>query len=702
VRAAPTPTRVCLAIVAGYMRSARVLWVSLLVVPLYLSCDSTAPIDPATEIPALPVAAMRGGHGDGALLVGNFVQGGATNSILRYNASTGAFVDVFVPFGSGGLRGVTCCMVFGPDENLYVRRGASVLRYNGATGAFIDEFVPQGSGGLVTALVLVFGPDGNLYVGDVGTQSVRRYNGTTGGFIDEFVKSGSGGLSTGGDPQLFVFGPDGNLYVASQVTHRILRFNGTTGEFMGDFVPAGSGGSDAPSGLTFGRDGNLYVGSTSTDRILRYNGRTGAFIDEFVSAGSGGLDIPVGLVFGPDRNLYVANATGDGSGSVLRYHRRTGSFLDVFVPTGSGGISGPRVILFKPKITMCHRTPGNPDDNETISVGQLSAADHIAHGDLVGACPTWSVPVNLGPIVNTAFADADPFISKDGLSLYFVAGQGRGGSGLRDLWISQRANTNDPWGPPQNLGPTINSAGHDDAPTLSLDGRRLYFASSRPGGFGGFDLYVSRRRDKRDFGWETPVNLGSAINTTADEASATFFEDEVTGTIIMYFNSNRPGGPGLDDIYASTLQPHETFGLPVLVAELSTPFNDRQPAVRRDGLEMFLGSDRPGTIGNTDLWVATRASTADAWSTPVNLGPVVNSPARPPDVEQANDFRPALSFDGASLYFAAALRPGNVGDMMFFDLWVTTRSQPDLDRDDGDDDGDDDDRRRKRRRGEDR
>lgn len=280
----------------------------------------------------------------------------------------------------------------------------------------------------------------------------------------------------------------------------------------------------------------------------------------------------------------------------------------------------------------------------------------------------WSAPVNLGPIVNTAFVDTDPFISKDGLSLYFIAGQGRGGSGLRDIWISQRASINDPWGAPQNLGPTINSAAQENTPTLSRDGHRLYFASNRLGGFGGFDLYVSRRRDARNaFAWEAPVNLGSAINTSADETALTDFD------ATAFFASNRPGGPGLEDIYTSPIEPDETFGSAVLVAELSTPSHDRHPAIRRDGLEMFFGSDRPGGLGSTDLWVATRASTEDAWSAPVNLGPVVNSPPRPPDVEQANDFRPALSFDGTALYFASAFRPGNVSDM--FDLWVSTRSK---------------------------
>jgi hypothetical protein len=304
----------------------------------------------------------------------------------------------------------------------------------------------------------------------------------------------------------------------------------------------------------------------------------------------------------------------------------------------------------------------------------------------------WSVPVNLGPIVNSSFTDSDPSISKDGLSLYFGAGAQRsGGSTGRDIWVSRRASVDVPWEPPQNIGAVINTASHEDRPTLSRDGHRLYFASNRPGGYGDFDLYVSRRRDKRDdFGWEPPVNLGSVINSTGSEqTSVTFFEDEETGVITVYFASNRPGGVQNWDIYSSIQLPDGAFGPPARVEELSGSFRDRDPEIRRDGLEMFLASDRPGTYGNLDLWVATRASTTDPWSTPVNLGPSINSPPRDPAVEQANDWRPALSFDGTSLYFASAFRPGNVGFM--FDIWVATRSKLHHDDDDDDDDTDDDD-----------
>jgi hypothetical protein len=78
---------------------------------------------------------------------------------------------------------------------------------------------------------------------------------------------------------------------------------------------------------------------------------------------------------------------------------------------------------------------------------------------------------------------------------------------------------------------------------------------------------------------------------------------------------------------------------------------------------MFIGSNRPGTVGGLDIWVATRKSTSDPWSAPVNLGPNVNS--------ASIDAGPALSFDGKTLYFQSN-RPGGFGA---FDLYTTTRAR---------------------------
>ncbi len=152
--------------------------------------------------------------------------------------------------------------------------------------------------------------------------------------------------------------------------------------------------------------------------------------------------------------------------------------------------------------------------SKNVLAMSLSCALVVVVASLVGAdtpkFSDWSTPENLGPIVNSAFLDQGPFISKDSLSLYFASTR-PGSYGDNDFWVSQRASVDAPWEPPQNLGAIINTTARESTPTLSLDGHFLYFASSRPGGFGGLDLYVSRRHDKEDdFGWQTPVNLGSA------------------------------------------------------------------------------------------------------------------------------------------------------------------------------------------------
>ncbi|HMG18255.1 MAG TPA: hypothetical protein VK573_05985 [Gemmatimonadales bacterium] len=281
----------------------------------------------------------------------------------------------------------------------------------------------------------------------------------------------------------------------------------------------------------------------------------------------------------------------------------------------------------------------------------------------------WSAPVNLAEPVNSPAVEGTPVVSKDGLSLYFAAGQGRlPNCGAQDIWVSTRASVDEPWGIPQTLGCTVNSAAHDNEPALSPDGHLLFFTRTTGNAIGvGQDLYVSRRRDKRDdFAWQTPTPVGGAVNSAANESGAALIEDDVTETITLYFASNRAGGIGGSDIYASTRLPDGTFGEPELVEELSSPLEDVMPEIGRDGRELLLVSDRVGTLGNLDIWVATRASTRDPWSTPVNLGPGINS--------AFFDGGPALSFRGTELYFQSAFRPENIGGPMF-DIWVATRNK---------------------------
>ncbi len=152
----------------------------------------------------------------------------------------------------------------------------------------------------------------------------------------------------------------------------------------------------------------------------------------------------------------------------------------------------------------------------------------------------WKKGNNLGTPVNGSSWDCQPAISGDGHTLIFASAR-KGGFGGKDLWMSKL--TNGTWSNPENLGSTINTKDDDDAPFLHYDGRTLYFSSLGHPGFGGADLQMSRLG--MDNKWSIPENLGSVINTTAEEFG--LYIDAVGKT--GYFASDRLGGKGGLDIY---------------------------------------------------------------------------------------------------------------------------------------------------------
>lgn len=157
----------------------------------------------------------------------------------------------------------------------------------------------------------------------------------------------------------------------------------------------------------------------------------------------------------------------------------------------------------------------------------------------------WASPVNLGPPVNSPYAEWDPCISADGLSLYFSST--RRSHPVADLCVATRPSTDAQWGEPLNLGPVVNSSAIDGDPSIWADGLVLLFTSNRDGGIGGWDLWVTTRPTKND-GWGTPVNLGPEVNSVFGESSPTFSPDG----ILLYFcdyPEPRPGGYGSQDIW---------------------------------------------------------------------------------------------------------------------------------------------------------
>ena len=272
----------------------------------------------------------------------------------------------------------------------------------------------------------------------------------------------------------------------------------------------------------------------------------------------------------------------------------------------------------------------------------------------------WSEPVNLGPIVNSPAADGSPTLSKDGRSLYF-ASRRIGELGGNDLYVSRWDETTESWGVPVNLGETVNTPFTEFRPNLSRDSHWLFFHSNRPGTVApGLDIWVSYRKNVHDdFAWETPVRLGAGVNAPGLDTSPSFFDNGDVGFPQLFFASNRDVA-GANDFYVSDVLADGTFGPAVKVDELSSPQIEPGVSVRFDGLEVFLFSNRPGSLGGFDVWTAARETVFHAWSEPTNLGAVVNS--------TANDSDPHIAANRQALYFASN-RSGQA------DLYVTTRTR---------------------------
>ena len=284
----------------------------------------------------------------------------------------------------------------------------------------------------------------------------------------------------------------------------------------------------------------------------------------------------------------------------------------------------------------------------------------------------WSAPVHLDAPVNSACQDQNPTLSKDELSLYFMSNR-RGGLGndtpdgcqdTNDIWVAQRASRDSPWETPVNLGSPVNTAASEAGPALSPDGRLLFF--NRIIGATNRDIFVSVRDDRRDeLGWQVPASLGPDVNTELSEAGPSFLHQEGDGDGTLYFYRGDP--PITTDLYSVRVtKDGRTLGPAVAETGLNSSVEDNHASVRRDGREIFFNSRRPGSVGgqNFDIWVATRENVHDAWSTPVNLGAPVNS--------QVAEFHPNLSFDGRTLVFISGAPRGGLGG---FDIWMTTRSQ---------------------------
>jgi len=208
---------------------------------------------------------------------------------------------------------------------------------------------------------------------------------------------------------------------------------------------------------------------------------------------------------------------------------------------------------------------------------------------------TWRPAAQLTGNINTPLNEGALNISQDGQWLIFTGCERPGGYGSCDLYISYL--TENGWSEALNLGGRINTDQWESQPSLSPDKRDLYFASRRPGGYGGSDLYVAHLQPNGR--WSEPENLGPEINTSGDEQCPFIHADNQT----FYFTSNGLPGYGDEDIFVIRKNAQGKWSQP---QNLGYPINtiDREGTlfIAADSRTAYFASDRSDSKGGLDIY----------------------------------------------------------------------------------------------------
>ncbi|MBS1669798.1 MAG: PD40 domain-containing protein [Bacteroidetes bacterium] len=207
----------------------------------------------------------------------------------------------------------------------------------------------------------------------------------------------------------------------------------------------------------------------------------------------------------------------------------------------------------------------------------------------------WTKAIPLPGNINTSYNEGAQNISQDGQWLIFTGCNFPQGYGSCDLYISYLEK--DGWSTPENLGKNVNTEFWESAPSLSPDKRDLYFASNRPGGYGGNDLYVCHLLPTGR--WSLPQNLGPEINTSGNESTPFIHADNQS----LYFTSSGHLGYGNNDLFVSRKDANGKWGKPEnLGYPINTIGDEGSIVISADGKTAYYASDRADSRGKMDLY----------------------------------------------------------------------------------------------------
>jgi outer membrane protein OmpA-like peptidoglycan-associated protein len=257
-----------------------------------------------------------------------------------------------------------------------------------------------------------------------------------------------------------------------------------------------------------------------------------------------------------------------------------------FEPTNLGDSINSTNSEYYPSITI--------DGKELVFTRRVNGINE----DFYGASKNgtgWHAAHPLSGSINTQSNEGAQNISQDGQWLIFTGCNFPGGAGSCDLYISYL--TPNGWSEPESLGNRINTEAWESAPSLSPDKKELYFASNRGGGFGGSDIWLSRLLPNGR--WSEPENLGPTINTAGEESCPFIHADNQT----FYFTSNGHLGYGGDDLFVSRKQADGKWSKPEnLGYPINTIENEGSLIISADGKTAWYASDRSDSRGGLDLY----------------------------------------------------------------------------------------------------
>ncbi len=227
---------------------------------------------------------------------------------------------------------------------------------------------------------------------------------------------------------------------------------------------------------------------------------------------------------------YFPSITADGRTLIytsIRSFSQTDDENLVISTLGDNGWSSPSSISTNINTINNEGTASISGDGKTLVFTSCGRRDSKGTCDLYISYKKgneWTIPVNMGEPINSREWESQPSLSADGRTLYFASSR-RSGFGKTDIFVSYLGEQN-VWSVPKNLGPKINTPEDDAAPFIHANGKSLYFSSNGRPGMGGFDIYLTT---KEDTGFVTPVNMGYPLNTSNDEQSLIISTDYQKG-----------------------------------------------------------------------------------------------------------------------------------------------------------------------------